>query len=307
MNDSIRERAEALLSRLDDALDATLADLEQGAPLDVGSSAVTANVLYRYGELIADPAALAHVRRRLSAADAHGDSETPDRLRVIAQSIEAAQAMSAEELASIVEATETFRATMDALNTYVHAVSMEAAYEFLKQRSDLLATDLAVELIAGKVGEMRAAGAVEAAQSLARGPLRLVRDVREHGLDQGYRVFLDRDRQQEDAQARLGALVSTVPPELIDAVDAVLGTGTTPALAGALEHGYAWLVRPEAAQIMRESATIIRAGGTSDEEAARLASLAALVERLSVVALDDPQLPVYEAVRWALAEFSGDS
>ena len=128
-----------------------------------------------------------------------------------------------------------------------------------------------------------------------------VKDVREHGLEKGYHNFLDRDRRQEEAKARIAFLVGTSGPDLIEAVDAVLGADGTPELELALDRGYPWLLQIEAATIIREAKVISEAGSGSEEETARFDYLASILERLSVISREEPGMSRQEHVKWALS------
>jgi hypothetical protein len=308
LKDAADESTAALAPRQDDdvlaldaALNATLADLAEASTLNVDPELET-TVLFRYGALLTGPAVLDHVRRHLRVAEVRGEQERVRQLQAVRRSIEGLQAMDAGALSVFIDGTMTFRATVEALHAYLGASSMEAAYEVLKRQHELLTTELAVDLIDGKVGELRGSGQVEAARNLQRGPLRLVHDVRQHGLQQGYEAFLDREWRQEAAQVRLGLITAAVDPEVLRAVDTVLGAADAAALARALAHGYRWLVQPEAAMMVREGAAIVAAAGTSDTEAAHVASLANTLERLSAIAVEEPQLSREEQVQWALAK-----
>jgi hypothetical protein len=214
--------------------------------------------------------------------------------------MEALQARSADELDGMIESVLTYRATMEALNDFVGAAGMDAAFAVLERQRGLLVTDLSMEIIENKVTELRSAGEDSGARMLARGPLRLVKDVRDHGLERGYQMFLERDRRMEDAKTRLAFLVGTSGPDVVEAVDAVLGAEDQPALERALDQGYPWLVRLEAATIIREALVISEAGGGDAEEVDRFTYLASVVERLMAVAQAEPGLSRQEQVKWAL-------
>jgi hypothetical protein len=293
-----------LTKALDDALRATLADLDTPAHLDDGAErpSLETSLLFHYGTLVADPEALVHANAELEATKKRGAIEEGASIQGLIGEIEALQAKSADELDSLIEATLTFRATLEALNEYISTDSLEAAYAVLERQRGLLVTDLAVELIQGKVAELQTAGDTSRAQQLERGPLRLVKDVRDHGLEKGYRNFLDRDRRQEAAKARIAFLIGTSGSDLVDAVDAVLGADGPPALELALDRGYPWLVQIEAATIIREAVVIREAGSGSEEETARFDYLASILERLSAISREEPGLSRQEQISRALSQ-----
>ena len=291
----------------DTALEATLADIPTGSPTLKDTAAIESTLLFHYGTLLSDTEALVHARSACEAARNSGTGmDLADKLQVLVYGIEALQARSADELDGLIESVLTYRATMEALGDYVGAAGLDAAFAVLERQRGLLVTDLSMELIETKVTELRSAGEDSGARMLARGPLRLVKDVRDHGLERGYQMFLERDRRMEEAKTRLAFLVGTSGPDVMEAVDAVLGAESQPALERALDQGYPWLVRLEAATMIREALVISEAGGGDTEEVARFTYLASVVERLMAVAQGEPGLSRQEQVKWALSPHIND-
>jgi hypothetical protein len=292
---------------LDAALQATLAEVTSRS-IDLGdSAALESTLLFHYGTLLSDPEAHVHARSSWEAVSKTGAApELANRLQALVTSIEALQARSADELDGLIESVLTYRATMEALNDFAGAAGVEAAYTVLERQRGLLVTDLAMELIEGKVTELRSTGEDSGARMLERGPLRLAKDVRDHGLERGYQLFLERDRRMEEAKTRLAFLVGTAGPDVVEAVDTVLGAAGRPALERALDQGYPWLVRLEAATMIRDAAVISEAGGDDAEESARFNYLARVVELLVAVAQAEPGLSRQEQVQWALSQHVND-
>lgn len=287
------------LAQIDAALDALMAVVGD-APGAGKDDELESLVLYHASAFITDPRVLNRAGIRLATAQEQGDQEVASKLQRIIQSIEALQARDTEDLDASVVAAREFRETVEALNAYVGASSMEAASEVLAHHQEVLVTDLAVDLIEGKVADLRAAGEPVAANMLERGPLRLVKDVQAHGLERGLATFLDRDRQQAIAQARLGSLAAASGPKLVAAVDALLAARDAFALLHALIEGYSWLVLPDSATMLDEAETICRAGGTSDTEADHYHYLLSLLDRMRALAQGHPELAREEQARLAL-------
>jgi hypothetical protein len=290
-------------AELDEVLDAAMRGVMK--PDGDESSAGVSGVLIEYRRSIASPRTLDHARARLTSLEAAGDSENAAAARRIVDIIEKLQA-DPDQLAEQIRLVEEFQATMDALNAFVGASSIEAAYDVLVEWEALLTTDLAVELLEGKVVELLEAGNEEAGRELERGPMRLARDAQVHGAVEGYQVFLARDREQDAAQARLGFLMASMDPEVIAAVDTVLGAQSAEQLEDALLSGYALLVTPEAVMMLDEAATITRVAGTSDDEVERQEYLAAVLNRLSALAHDVEAWPVREQILLALYPVTND-
>jgi hypothetical protein len=87
---------------------------------------------------------------------------------------------------------------------------------------------------------------------------------------------------------------------MVAAVDAVLGAENADQLEAALVKGYALLISPEAVMVLDEAATITRAAGMSEDEAARQEYLAAVLTRLSLLSHDVEPLPMRDQIRMAL-------
>jgi hypothetical protein len=291
----------------DVALQATLGDIPVRFPTMEDSAAIENSLLFHYGTLLSNPEALVHAK---SACETAGNTSTSlelaDKLQALVYGIEALQARSADELDGMIESVLTYRATMEALNDYVGATGVDAALSILERQRGLLVTDLSMEIIENKVTELRSSGEDSGARMLARGPLRLVKDVRDHGLERGYQMFLERDRRMEEAKTRLAFLVGTSGSDVVEAVDAVLGAESQPELERALDRGYPWLIRLEAATMIREALVISEAGGGDEEEVARFTHLAGVVERLMAIAQAEPGLSRQEHVTWALSTHTND-
>src|SRR5215472_15470798 len=216
-------------------LDAAIDDIAQEHALESSDAIQTQTwVLLRYGTAVCGPRALDHARTRRALVQAAGENSPADTVGRIVSILEALQAEDADRLLARVQLVQEFQATMDALNAFVGGSSIEAAYDVLLDRHTLLATDLAEELLEGKVLELLDAGNEEAGRQLERGPLRLLRDARAYGAEEGYQVFLARDREQEAAQNRLSFLMATMGPDMVAAVDAVLGAENAEQLEAAL-------------------------------------------------------------------------
>ena len=295
------QQQDQLAPAFDAALQATLADISTRFPTMEDRAAIESTLLFHYGTLLSNPEALVHAKSACEAArNPSAILELSDKLQALVYAMETLQARSADELDGMIESVLTYRATMEALNDFVGAAGVDAAFAVLERQRGLLVTDLSMEIIENKVTELRSAGEDSGARMLARGPLRLVKDVRDHGLERGYQMFLERDRRMEDAKTRLAFLVGTSGPDVVEAVDAVLGAEDQPALERALDQGYPWLVRLEAATMIREALVISEAGGGDAEEVDRFTYLASVVERLMAIAQGEPGLSRQEQVKWAL-------
>lgn len=274
------------------------------APADetrVGSyRVIRRQAVYFYGAEVAKARAIAHAEVRLAAA-MDGDADIARRAQMVVDALRALLAIDPAQRARLIEVVRTFKRTLEAVSHFVNATSPEAAYAILRNDGDLLLTDLACDLIAGKMREIFESGDVARARGLQAGPLQLLFDAREHGVEGGVAVFIQRDAELARAKSRMAAILTSASAELNAAVDGLLSAPYPDGLPAAMLRAYDALIQPLAAAILAGALEICQATAQGELEAARLAHLHVAVERLAALAHGELVLSREEQVRAALA------